>query len=177
MAEPVVLISGKIGSHKSTVADLLSKALGCRSYGFGDYVRKVAQSRQTTDSRANLQAIGEELINAGIEQFCTEVLSNAGWTPGASVILHGLRHRQVRDSLSALVAPQPVHHLHLSVPEEDRRAPLNENDRSASVETHSTEVQVATTLRSSANLVIEHTDSRKATDQVLQWLADHRLQE
>lgn len=161
----VVSISGGIASGKSTLARSLADALGWPVASFGAYVRSVAIGRGLDDTRANLQAVGADLVRGGTDSFAREVLTAAGWHPSKPAILEGVRHLDVLDSIQRVVSPLDVVHVHVSTPDEDRKARAlarGETDpRFETDEAHSTERDVRNILPALASI---HVDGTIAVD-------------
>lgn len=160
MKPVAVAFSGAIGSGKSSLALAVGEKTDWPVVGFGDYVRSVAQSEgKDAGSRAVLQEIGERLLAADCNDFCTKVLAQKMWVSGTSVLIEGIRHMQVLEVLRKIVAPIRLVHIHVSVPAEvqaqrlQSRDPGKETDM-ASIQSHSTEVQVKSVLPSVADLVL-----------------------
>ncbi len=112
----VVAISGPIGAGKTTVATLLAERLSWPRAAYSDLIRSVATSRGLTHDRATLQQIGTELIATGWDTFTRQVLGQAAWTPGETLIIDGLRHCDAATSLATAVVPLPTIVIYLDVP-------------------------------------------------------------
>jgi dephospho-CoA kinase len=106
--KPVAVgVSGRIGSGKTTLAEALAHRLGCSHASFGEYVRSVAKDRGARgDDRRVLQDLGDELISAGWESFCSAVLEDAGYS-GGSIVVDGIRHLEAIEALKRAVDPVP----------------------------------------------------------------------
>ena len=107
----------------------------------------------------SLQAIGEELEATDPAMFCRAVLDDAGWNPGESAVVEGIRHVRIWETLKNLVAPQSIFLVYLEAPEELRRARLEERgaqeaDYLEKAEAHSTERDVIAELPQLANIVL-----------------------
>ena len=156
---PVIAFTGRLGAGKSSVSAAIAKDLGWQFASFGGFVRKTATSRGVEHTRESLQAVGEELEANDPTKFCRAVLDDAGWYPGESAIVEGVRHVRIWETLKNLVAPQPIFLVYLEAPEELRRARLKERGAQEAhylekAEAHSTERDVIAELPQLANLVL-----------------------
>jgi cytidylate kinase len=169
-SNPIVTFAGRIGAGKSSVSAAFAATLGWKFASFGAFVRKTASSRGAEHSRESLQAIGAELEANDAAMFCRAVLDDAGWSAGDSVVVEGIRHVRILETLKNLVSPQPVFLVYLDAPEERRRARLQERsaqevDALERAEAHSTERDVIAELPQLANLVLS-TDGRSVSELV-----------
>jgi cytidylate kinase len=105
VAPSVIGVAGRVGSGKSSLATLLGEQSGWAVVRFSDYLKHLAGVRGIVPDRESLQRLGVECIDAGWDQFCTAVLEFAGWRPGDSVIVEGIRHAEAVGALNAVVAP------------------------------------------------------------------------
>lgn len=155
----IVAFAGRIGAGKSSVSAAVAEALRFKLASFGGFVRKTATERGMDHSRESLQAVGEELEAKDAAQFCRAVLDDAGWSAGKPVVVEGIRHVRILDTLTSLVAPQSVFLVYLQAPDELRRGRLQERGAQEAqylerAETHSTERDVIAELPQLANLVL-----------------------
>lgn len=156
---PIVAFAGRMGAGKSAVSAAVAADLGCHFASFGGFVRKTATSRGIEHTRESLQGIGEELEARDAAMFCRAVLDDAGWHPGESAVVEGIRHVRIWATLKNLVAPQPIFLVYLEAPEELRRARLQERGAQEAnylerAEAHSTERDVIAELPKLANIVL-----------------------
>jgi ribosome-binding protein aMBF1 (putative translation factor)/cytidylate kinase len=156
--EPLVLgFAGRIGSGKSAVSAEVAKALGWPRASFGDYVRTVARSAGLEESREVLQELGASLIEGGVDDFCRAVLTQSGWNAGEPLVVDGIRHAEVIESLRKLVAPLEMRVVYLDVKDEKRLENLRKREEAVPenlklVEAHATEEQVKDVLPELADL-------------------------
>ena len=177
MQRKVLAISGRIGSGKSTLAESVALRLGWPWGGFGRYIRSIADGRGLPKHRDSLQALGASLLQKDCDEFCRGALQQAGWSPGESVVLEGVRHSSVVSVLRRLVAPSTFCLVFLeTIPEllearRQRRDLPGEVDWDT-IELHSTESEVvATTIKGSADLVLDASlPVTQLVDQVVQFL-------
>jgi transcriptional regulator with XRE-family HTH domain/dephospho-CoA kinase len=153
----VVGFAGRIGSGKSTVSTEVAKVLGWPRASFGDYVRTFARNAGLDESREVLQGLGEELIERGVDDFCKAVLANSGWNAGEPLVIDGIRHAEVIESLRRLVAPLEMRVVYLDVSDQKRLENLREREEVVPaklklMETHPTEEQVKELLPDLADL-------------------------
>jgi dephospho-CoA kinase len=156
----VICFSGGIGSGKTEVSRRVAAQLGWTRASFGDYVRGVALARGLAGDRAELQAIGEELVAGGIISFCRSVLADARWSAGLPLVVDGIRHLEALEAVRQLVAPLVVALVHLGTPDEVRIARLMKSrpedaEQIGDLDKHSTEIQVKQSLPSVADLVLD----------------------
>jgi cytidylate kinase len=176
MRTAVVCLAGAIASGKTEIARSLATQLTCGFASFGDYVRSVARERGLSGDRAQLQRLGEFLVNSNIDAFCAAVLAHADWRPGTSLVLDGLRHVDVLEAVRRAISPTPVWLLYLATPDDIRAARLAttrpaEAERLDVLDAHSTEIQVREALRTAADLVLDGTQNRdRLVTQILAWL-------
>ena len=114
----VAAFAGRIGAGKSSVSAALAADLGWKFASFGAFVRKAATERGMDLSRESPQAVGAELEAKDSAMFCRAVLDDAGWNAGESLVVEGIRHVRILDTLKSLVAPQPVFLVYLEALEE-----------------------------------------------------------
>jgi dephospho-CoA kinase len=175
----VLAFAGKIGSGKTALTTALAHKLGCKRASFGDYVRHVVNSRGLRETRETLQRVGTELLEEDMYRFCGAVLRHAGWIPGETLMLDGLRHAETIDPLQRLVHPLALKIVYLEIDDETRLRRLGlrgGGDRAtlSSAERHSSELQVATKLAVEADLVINGVDTIESNVcRVLDWM-EHR---
>jgi dephospho-CoA kinase len=156
---PVIIVSGKIASGKTTFAKALASENGYECVGFGDEVRSVAEGRGLPLTRETLQAIGEELVTNAPETFCEAVLARGNYRTGSGLVIEGLRHASVLTLLRVMVAPDLLIHVHILSSDELRHerysARAREGDALApTLEQHSTESQLVRDLPESADVLI-----------------------
>lgn len=169
MRRLVIGVAGEIAVGKTVFIAALAEALVARTTGFGDYVREVATSRGLAWTRDVLQPLGEQLkAELGDDAFVEAVLNRAG--DGSVVIVDGVRHVEISETIRRLVAPARFVLMFLEVDEETRaiRAehsrPLDAH-RLAALAQHSTERQVHDgSLRRVADVIL---DSSKAVEAVV----------
>jgi dephospho-CoA kinase len=154
----VLGLSGKIGSGKSTLCELVARDLGFGHSSFGDYVRAIASEKNIEHTRKNLQDLGQNLITENIKKFCLGVLEKANWRSGNSVILDGIRHDVIVKEIKALIVPDSFKLIFLKIEDDEVRKARNSNrdiDWTAA-DSHVTENQVHNDiLMSQADLIVD----------------------
>jgi dephospho-CoA kinase len=156
----VLGFAGKIASGKSAVSRKIADALGWPYVSFGNYVRTIARQRGLDESRQTLQKIGAALIKDNCEQFCWSVLDQADWNPGQPLIIDGLRHIEVVETLRRIISPFILRVIYIEVTDDVRESRLSEegildSEQLSQIELHSTEVQVETLLPKTADLIVD----------------------
>jgi dephospho-CoA kinase len=164
MKPAVIGFSGRIASGKSAISKALAADIGCQRVSFGDYVRKVAAERGLGSTREVLQSLGEELETADVSRFCRAVIDLAEWQSGSSLVIDGIRHVHVLESLRSLVEPTPLILVFVEADDSLRTSRLaergeGEDVRLGSVESHSTERDVLEGLPQLADIRLSAEDS------------------
>jgi dephospho-CoA kinase len=155
--EPLVLaVSGRIGSGKTTVASGVANALGWKRASFGEFVRAVARSQGLDDRREVLQEVGARLVEKGTADFCRSLLAHFHWESGEPLVVDGVRHREILESLRALVSPLQVRLVYVDVDDEARQRRLTQlgelttSGQLGELDSHSTEREVTQELAAAA---------------------------
>ena len=157
----VITFSGRLGSGKSTLANEIATILKWPSVSFGRYVRSVAEEQGIDNRRESLQALGAALIEKeGMTNFANSVLRSSGWHPGEPAVVEGIRHVALLPILRVLAAPTPLKHFHLKITEDAQRSRLEaretgEIERLGTIESHSTEADVAEKLEALADFILD----------------------
>jgi dephospho-CoA kinase len=172
----VLGFSGKIGSGKSTLSEMIAKELGVIYSSFGDYVRKIAEKRDIPLTRINLQDLGHELLTKDIHRFCSDVLKDAGWSKGNSIVVDGIRHLEVIHELNKIVSPDSIKLIYLDIANEAlrRSRTSHRQEDMTSGDSHPTENQVQDkSLMQAASFVI---DAEKPIEtlrsEIVSWVKD-----
>jgi len=158
LTQVVIGFSGRIKSGKTTISKAVAESLGIEHASFGDFVRYEATRRGVDpESRHNLQAIGESLIEErGWPQFCRDVLQHAGWKHSHPIIVDGIRHVNAVNALLDIVSPLPFFLVHIQLEEQKRIQRLVDQDFDAQrqLDSHSTERDVKNLLPGMADLIV-----------------------
>ena len=176
MNSVVVAFAGPIGSGKSTLSGQVSCRLGWPLASFGAYVRKAAQAYGCDKSRKDLQLTGDFFIDRGWKAFCEEVLADANWRPGSSLVVEGIRHVEALEMLKGIVIPSKLCLVYVSLGDRERKTRLkatsnDEHLKLEEFELHPTEQQVRTTLFARADLVVDNSHPvDKVTDEIVSWI-------
>ncbi len=163
---PIVIgVAGGIGSGKTEFARLLAEHLVGRLVSFGDFVRTKAAERGLESSREVLQALGECLISEfGWDEFVSAVI--APWDRRGHLVVDGVRHVEAARALRRSVAPTAFRLVYLDANIEMRKVRLSQRHSDAqnlsALDTHSTERDVHSSLRSVADLVLDATSNAEA---------------
>ena len=155
----VIGLVGRINSGKTTLAEELAISLKCKKTSFGDVVRQTATERGIELNRKNLQLIGQDLIESSCEIFCKNVLSRVNWEKGEMLIIEGIRHFKIVEELKKIVYPQKLKIIYIDIDDEtvvqrDKENEFGKIDNLKIIEADSTEMEVKTSLKSVADLVI-----------------------
>ena len=167
----LICISGKINSGKTTFAEELSQRVEWPKVSFGDFVRKEARKRGLGSSRKTLQELGESLLNHDIKLFCQNVLAQADWIHKMPLIVEGVRHQEVLDTLRKIAAPERAVLIYITTKDSVRFSRISANEQEMINEKHSTETQVQDILLNNADVVISNNDSvEKAVNEAIGWI-------
>lgn len=160
-AEPIVVgFSGPPKSGKSNLSIDVARALDWGRASFGDHVRHVTRAGglDPTDP-ANLLSVGAELVDHDCEGFCRKVLDAAGWVGRQSVVLDGVRHIKVVETIRHIIAPVGFYLIFVDAPAATRERRFREDSRVSSIplshiEAHSTSRDLDA-LRQMADLLVD----------------------
>jgi AbrB family looped-hinge helix DNA binding protein len=109
MKAVIAAFAGSAGSGKSTIAGRVASILRWPHTSFGDHVRNIATQRGLAGTRDELQEIGANTIEErGPRGFCEDVISASQWRSGSSLIIDGLRHKQIYEALKEILRPIEV---------------------------------------------------------------------
>jgi cytidylate kinase len=174
MRSTVLAFSGGIASGKSTLSESVALALGVPRVSFGGYMRSEAKRRGLPSDRDTLQSIGEKLVRDDPEGLCRAVLAQSGWTPGAALIIDGVRHADIASRLTRLVQPSDFRLVHVAATQTTRAVRLASRGESAlllpSFDSHSTEREVCDRLPEEADLVVRGEQPIELlVEQVAKW--------
>ena len=172
----IIAFAGQRGSGKTTISEGVAKVLNWQRASFGEYLRAAAK-RQGVDADAteNLQELGASLAKDP-DRFCDAVLTFSKWEAGEPLIVEGVRHGSILESLRRKVAPLEVRLVYLDIGEAERvkRLSLREfstQERIDAVEKHSTESQVKRILSDAADF---HVSTEESTDlvvgKIVEWI-------
>ncbi len=154
-------VAGRVGSGKSSLSTLLGEQSGWPIVRFGDFLRGVAEQRGLPPDRQTLQQLGTEYIGRGWGTFCTEVLKAAGWRPGVSVIVDGIRHPEAVQALNELFLPARLFLVFLAAEDDVVQARLRIRDGKETdlrkIERHPSDDRVADRLEGVTDVVLEAT--------------------
>lgn len=156
----VVALSAAQGTGKTELGVELARELGCRHASVSALLSTSLLLEGREPSPQLLRERGEQLARHPGE-LIRLVLAQYEWAPGAPLIFDSIRHAEVLTALRDEVAPQPVLHVGLRVPEGVREARLRSRNREPfdpSLREHSTEVQVPA-LALTADVILDGTRS------------------
>jgi adenylate kinase family enzyme len=160
----VVCFSGRIGSGKTSITQILSTALGWSRAGFGDYLRaRIAREGGDPNSRQALQDLGQSLVDADPNGFCLDVLKSGDFQPGGNLLLDGIRHVDIKNRVTKLVAPSHTILVHLTLDDAEllkriESRPQGSTDL-ARAETHRVESELVSSLPQIADRVVDASPS------------------
>jgi hypothetical protein len=162
----IIAISGASGSGKSTSARSLASALDGQIGSFGDYVRCLALDRQEKSDRRSLQNIGEEVVRRNPAGFVAGFLKWLAPTKKRDLILDGVRHLSVDQALRAWAETEGLDYfrVHILLPDATRAARKVgvEATMLTEFDSHPVEREVLTTLRETADLVLDGAETQAA---------------
>jgi len=172
----IIAFSGSISSGKTTISSLLADTLGWKWVSFGEYVRKIARSQSIGNSRKELQAVSDSLVQRGWETFCTSILEEVQWNRSENLVIDGIRHREAIETLRTLCYPAKVFLVYLSITQFEQLQRTKEKGISniselQDIESHSSEVQVYSNLRRMADLIVdEDLPKHKLVQMIKEWV-------
>lgn len=128
----IVAFAGRIASGKSAVSKAVAAHYSVDRVSFGDAVRKEAERRGLRSDRLALQDLGDELIAAGWDAFCSLVTGQAASDSRSPLIVDGVRHLGAIEALDRLAGPSRLYLVFVDTSWERRSAWLAERGVSES---------------------------------------------
>jgi len=177
----IICFSGSISSGKTTISSLLADTLGWKWVSFGEYVRKMARNQSFGNSREELQAVSDSLVQQGWESFCTSVLEEVQWTQSENLVVDGIRHCEAIETLRTLCYPAEVFLVYLSITQAQQLQRAKEKGISSiselkHIESHSSEVQVYSNLRKMVDFVVDgNLPKHKLVQVITEWINKEKL--
>lgn len=175
----VLSFAAPIEAGKTTVSTRVAQRLSASRVSFGEYLRTVARTRGLTVTREILQELGEGFVSRDVRSFCEDVLEQQPWEPGRPLVIDGVRHVEVLDTLRELLAPAKSYLIYINVDRTTQTKrlkddPLPHAKSLGELELHPTERQVRNRLPDRAALVLDGTqDPDESTRAVIEFLAAH----
>lgn len=175
----IICFSGRIGSGKTSISKGLADVLNLKWVSFGGYVHKVAKEQGLIESREVLQKIGQRLVHDNPAEFCENVLREANWIQGQSLIIDGIRHVQILNALKSLIKPGKLYLVFIDADSSTLKRRYNKrsmNQRLSleKIEEHDTEKDVINSLPEIADLRIDgNRDKDELIKDVASWVQNH----
>jgi len=160
----VLSFAAPIEAGKTTISTSVATRLDAPRVSFGGYLRRIAQENGLEVTRENLQDLGDQLVSRDVRAFCEEVLKQQPWQPGRPLIIDGVRHVEVLDVLSEILAPAEGYLIYINVDRTTQSKRLEHDELRhekplEELEQHPTELQVRSKLPDRAALVLDGTQS------------------
>lgn len=178
--KPIILaFSGPMRSGKSSVSKQVAQTLHWPRASFGEYIRMQARREGLNESREVLQHLGNTIIETeGWEVFCRNVLEEAHWRPGTSLVVDGIRHREVLEAIQKLAAPVEIRLVFVAINQQVQTQRMLGKDVATveelqRVEADSTEEQVKTVLPEMADITVDGTQPPDEIVQKIIGLVEH----
>jgi adenylate kinase family enzyme len=171
----VLSFAAPIEAGKTTVSTRVATHLAAPRVSFGGYLRRVAHQRGLEITRETLQDLGDELVSDDVRGFCEEVLKEEPWQEGRPLIVDGVRHVEVLDTLRDIVAPAEAYLIYIQVDRTIQRKRLAQDELRhekplEELEQHPTEVQVRSKLPDRAALILDGTQApEELTQKVIEF--------
>lgn len=154
----ILIFSGKVGSGKSSISQIIADKFKFQWLSFGNYVRIKATQEGIEHTRINLQDLGEKLLKEDIKQFCNNVLNQVDWGV-EPLVIDGLRHDTILQELRSIIYPNKIFHVHLNITDDIRsqrllKTRLIEIKDINAIDSHQNEIQVMANLGDTADIII-----------------------
>jgi RNase adaptor protein for sRNA GlmZ degradation len=147
---------------------MLARELQCKFVSFGDFVRQEAVQKGIVNAtRADLQNLGQNLVKENVRGFCRSVLETVNFLPGEQIVIDGVRHKEVLDTISEMAHDQPMKVVYLSASDTTRRRRAPHGLDLALIDSHEVESEVEQDIKLMADLIIETEGDERSAFQVL----------
>jgi len=174
----IIAFTGLPQTGKTTLARLLANELRCKLVGFGNFVRQEATRRGIENpTRRDLQDLGQALVKEDSLAFCRQVLASVNFSPGEQIILDGVRHKEVLESLTILAPSQPIKLIYLTASVNTRKARTPKNTELTVVDAHEVESHIEKEIRVLADLVVNTDgDVDESFGRIIWWIRNNKAQ-
>ena len=172
----LVAFSGHSGAGKTSLSKAIAAALSWKYASFGDYVRARAKDDQRPLTTTALQELGEALVKSDRESFCRAVLRAGDWRRGDSIVVDGVRHLEVLETLKTIASHDSVLLVLVEADPNTRLERLRERgsitrNQVQSQDQHSTAREIDSSLPQVADLVLDgRRPLRDLVETTLSWL-------
>ncbi|OAI51260.1 hypothetical protein AYO44_05005 [Planctomycetaceae bacterium SCGC AG-212-F19] len=173
----VLSFAAPIGAGKTTVSTSVAKSLDAPRISFGEYLRNVAREMGMELTREALQNLGDQLVTRNVRGFCEAVLAQQPWEAGKPLIIDGVRHVEILDTLGEIFSPAREYLIYINLDRTTqakrfKNNPLPHEKTLDQLEEHPTELQVRSRLADRAVLVLDGTkDPNELARIVIEFLA------
>ncbi len=131
----VLSFAAPIEAGKTTVSTGVATRLVAPRVSFGDYLKRLARDSGLEVTREVLQDLGDQLVNRDVRAFCEEVLKQQPWQPGQPLVIDGVRHVEVLDSLAEILSPAKGYLIYINVDRTTQAKRLKTDERSPTKKT------------------------------------------
>jgi shikimate kinase len=173
----VLSFAGPIKAGKTTVSTRVAMSLDAPRVSFGQYLRGIAREMGMELTREALQNLGEQMVTRNVRGFCENVLAQQPWHPDKPLVIDGVRHVEVLDSLAEILSPARGYLIYINV---DRTTqmnrleadPLPHENTLDELEQHPMERQVMSKLPDRAALALDGTqEPGESVRKIIEFLA------
>jgi cytidylate kinase len=173
---PIIAFSGSSQTGKTELGRRLAEYCHCKFVSFGDFVRQQARNRGIGDpSRADLQNLGQQLVQSDVVDFCRAVLETVQFSSGERLVVDGVRHIEALNAISTIAGCQPIKliYLHASMKvRESRELDRNRQETLDEIDAHPVESQTNHEIKQLADFVVDAgRDVEESFSLILKWLS------
>ncbi|CRL34772.1 MazG-like family protein [Agathobacter rectalis] len=109
---PVICISGKIGSGKTTIGKMIANEIGGIHGSVSDFLKaELKKQGITTPTREQLQNFGENYIENGCVEFASQTVKYIGRKKELPFVIDGVRHVNFLNAIKMICWPAPVYEV------------------------------------------------------------------
>jgi dephospho-CoA kinase len=173
----VLGFAAPIEAGKTTVSTAVADLLNAPRVSFGGFLRRVANEKGLEITREVLQDLGDKMVRDDVKAFCEAVLMQQPWRPGVPLVIDGVRHLEVLNTLGEILAPAAPYLIYIKVDRQTQAERLLHDELPhekplEELEKHPTEEQVRRILPDKASLVLDGTrPPEELTRKVVEFLA------
>lgn len=109
---PVYCISGKIGSGKTTIGEMMANEIGGIHGSVSDFLKNELKKQGiTTPTREQLQEFGATYIENGWVEFASRTVKYIGRKKELPLVIDGVRHINFFNAIKMICWPAPVYEI------------------------------------------------------------------